>query len=336
MRQKGTLIRRRRVEHASVSVDPALIATIAADLRENGGAYMPRANWLLLDAEATSTEVDGLFPEAFAESAIAERMATSEEMLDAWIGSGQMQPALGASSERYRPFLTGHDPLGLWDANVGDEAVAAGLFDADLGSILDLNLLSTFAPRRERTLVVEVGGGYGRTAEAALNVFEGHKWVMVDAVPGSLAYAREYLGRACPDSAIGFYYDGDPFDLDRFDCYIVPAWRFEELSGATRYDACVNIESLQEMTQDAVDGYLELFDRVVAEEGVVYLSNAHDYVFTGEWNYPSRWRRLFQANTPRSWTRDHPTEIFTPAPGDHRAVNAAIEAAYRHSLPAAG
>lgn len=41
-------------------------------------------------------------------------------------------------------------------------------------------------------------------------------------------------------------------------------------------------------SQEAVDGYLELFDRVVADEGVVYLSNAHDYVFTGEWNYPAR------------------------------------------------
>jgi hypothetical protein len=70
------------------------------------------------------------------------------------------------------------------------------------------------------------------------------------------------------------------------------------------------------MGQQAVDAYLALFDRVAVDDATFYVSNAHDYVFTGDWNYPAGWRRLFCANTPRSWTRDHPTEIFARAPGD--------------------
>jgi hypothetical protein len=100
----------------------------------------------------------------------------------------------------YERFLRGHDPLGLWAANVEDADVGGRLLDADLGSILDLNLLSSFAPDRPRTSFLEVGGGFGRTAEAALNVFSGSvTWVIVDSVPASLVYAREYLRLACPD-----------------------------------------------------------------------------------------------------------------------------------------
>ena len=86
------------------------------------------------------------------------------------------------------------------------------------------------------------------------------------------------------------------------------------------------------MTQAAVDAYIGLFDRIADDDAIFYLSNAHDYQFRGSWNYPPTWRRLFCSNTPRSWTRDHPTEVFARAAGDHVAVNAAIEAAYRLSL----
>jgi hypothetical protein len=155
---------------------------------------------------------------------------------------------------------------------------------------------------------------------------------MVDAVPASLVYARDYLRAACPDARIGFYYDDDASEIENFDCYIAPAWHFQELNGSARYDACVNIESFQEMTQAAVDAYIDLFDRVADEDAIFYISNAHDYQFRGSWNYPPTWRRLICSNTPRSWTHDHPTELFVRAAGKNGAVNAAVEAAYRFNL----
>jgi hypothetical protein len=94
----------------------------------------------------------------------------------------------------------------------------------------------------------------------------------------------------------------------------------------------VNIESFQEMTQAAVDAYIDLFDRVADEDAIFYISNAHDYQFRGSWNYPPTWRRLICSNTPRSWTHDHPTELFVRAAGKNGAVNAAVEAAYRFNL----
>ena len=83
----------------------------------------------------------------------------------------------------------------------------------------------------------------------------------------------------------------------------------------------------------AVDAYIGLFDRIAGDDAIFYISNAHDYQFRGSWNCTApTWRRLFWSSTPRSWTHDHPTEVFVRAAGDNRAVNAAIEAAYRRSL----
>jgi len=325
------LLRTNIVDHTALHADAGLIAEIAADMQAHAGAYLPGASWLTLETWDTAGAED-VGASAFTRTAISDKFGSSEQLLPEWIGA-QSQPALGLSADRYAPFLSRHDPLGLWVHNIENPSVATALMEADLGSMLDLNLLYTFAPDRSPTRVLEVGGGYGRTAEAALNVFAGSvKWVMVDAVPASLVYARDYLRAACPDARIGFYYDSDAADIESFDCYIAPAWHFEGLNGSERYDVCVNIESFQEMTQAAVDAYIGLFDRLGAADAIFYISNAHDYQFRGSWNYPPTWRRLFSSNTPRSWTHDHPTEVFVRAAGDNRAVNAAIEAAYRRSL----
>jgi len=47
------------------------------------------------------------------------------------------------------------------------------IFRQDLGSLMDLNLIHYFAkpPYGRVTRILEVGGGYGRLAEAAFNVF---------------------------------------------------------------------------------------------------------------------------------------------------------------------
>ena len=73
----------------------------------------------------------------------------------------------------YAAFFDGFDPLGLWRHNVVDREAGQTLHNADLSSIRELSLIHAFAPTRDQavTAVVEVGGGYGRLAEAALNVF---------------------------------------------------------------------------------------------------------------------------------------------------------------------
>jgi hypothetical protein len=200
---------------------------------------------------------------------------------------------------------------------------------------MDLNLLFAFTPsERSVTLALEVGGGYGRLAEAAFNIFgRSLKYVIVDAVPASLYYSRKYLSHACPDARIKSFYDerGEDFDLENLDIAIIPSWHFERLN-RFKYDICMNIESMQEMNQGHVDYYLQLFQSVSADGATFYLSNAHDYYFHGVFNIPKNWQRLFCGNTPRSWTPDHPTEIFRKTSDDYSIRNSTVESAYQYGL----
>ena len=134
---------------------------------------------------------------------------------------------------------------------------------------------------------------------------------MVDAVPASLVYARDYLRAACPDARIGFYYDSDAADIDSFDCYIAPAWHFEGLSSRCLHRL---VRSHRRRRRDLL--HLQRARRPIPR-----------FV-----ELPADMAAVVPLQHPRSWTHDHPTEVFVRAAGDNRAVNAAIEAAYRRSL----
>src|SRR5579863_9962723 len=120
---------------------------MVADLRSNGGLFTPRSNWTTLDYDVKPDE-DGRkwLNVAYSPASIASRMSTMSKMLDPWIGSHQMGRVNLGAIERYRPWLANSDPLGLWRDNVEDSEVAARLLVADLGSILDLDLIWSFLP----------------------------------------------------------------------------------------------------------------------------------------------------------------------------------------------
>lgn len=330
----SSILKHVEVDPSHLRADRQQLAIIVADLHRCGGRYTPRVNWVVFPGRIPEEVDDGrpYLDEGFSDDAIANRMSTMAQMLEPWIGH-QRRPA-AAVVERYAPYLTAHDPLNLWATNVARTDVLARLLEADVGSILDLNIVYSHSDsvRDGPHRILEIGGGYGRLAEAFLNVFgKGIKYVLVDSVPASLLYARDYLRRACPWARVGFYYDGDPFDLEAFDCYIVPSWHFEAVN-ESEYDSCINIESFQEMGQDQVDTYLSSFHDVAREGALIYLSNAHDYRFRGEWNYPVTWQRLLCSKTPRSWTSDHRTEVFIKGDRDNSVANAAIVAAYKWNV----
>jgi hypothetical protein len=89
---------------------------------------------------------------------------------------------------------------------------------------------------------------------------------------------------------------------------------------------------MQEMLQFHVDYYLNLFNRLTKNDGLIYISNSHDYVFKGDWKYPENWERLMSFNTPRSWTNNHPTEIFRKKAISYKIKNAFIESGYKYHL----
>jgi hypothetical protein len=288
---------------------------IVRDMADNGGSLICDPNWLIAadhSNAADSYDRGRALEFALSEAGYRERFSKMHALMKAWIGNTECAPQ--AVISKYRRFLQQCDPLLLWQPNVENSAGSIPLLQADLGSIMDLNLLYAFAssPERSSTRLLEIGGGYGRLAEAAFNIFgRSIKYVLVDAVPASLYYSHIYLSQACPDARVWSFYDdvNNNFDLDNIDIAIIPSWHFEKINSFS-YDICVNIESMQEMSQHHVDYYLGLFQSVAADQATIYLSNAHDYYFRGTFNYPTNWQKLFCSNTPRSWTRDHPTEMF--------------------------
>lgn len=324
----------KRVHVPSILADKNEYYRIFEDMLKNSGTLIPDPNWLEIENTSRSAETynkDQALKLATSDAAFENRYSQSEALLKAWIGNVNLVDKSSIAS--YGKFVQSCDLLQLWELNVNGGEATVPLFQADLGSIMDLNLLYAFSvPQKSVTRILEVGGGYGRLAEASFNIFgPSVKYVLVDAVPASLYYSKEYLQRACPDARIGSYYndEGSPFEIDRYDISIVPAWYFEKVN-VHQYDICVNIESFQEMNQHHVDYYLNLFDKVSAPGATIYTSNARDYYFRGKWNYPPSWQKLFCANTPRSWTRDHPTEIFRKTGEDSSEQNSVMECSHQY------
>jgi SAM-dependent methyltransferase len=330
----------RRIKRISVpelEADNEDYFRIVEDMVQNSGALMPDPNWLVpFESEGVSGDKEKGLEFARSEEGYRKRFSRMTGLMPAWIGATSDELQSPDTLPKYRRFLEYNDPLGLWRANVTESEKSMPLRQADLGSIMDLNLIYAFTDLNETktTRILEVGGGYGRLAEAAFNIFgRSVQYVLVDAVPSSLYYSRQYLSRACPGARVKSYYDNATQDLefDDADVVIVPAWHFEKFNKYS-YDVCVNIESMQEMNQWHVDHYLGLFDSVAADGAIIYISNARGYYFRGSFNYPSNWQRLFSSNTPRSWMRNHPTEIFRKTSTDCSMQNSIVDSAYNYGL----
>ena len=307
------------------------------DMVKHSGQLIPDPNWLILDDISQAAEkydARQALDSALSGENFSSRVSEMKTLFHSWIGEAERPKQ--ATLTKYYHFLEHCDVLGLWQTNVEDNTYGVPLLTQDFGSLMDLNLIYafSFSSARNVTRLLEVGGGYGRLAEAAFNIFgPSMKYILVDSVPASLYYAKRYLSHACPNALIGSYYEdgGDQIDLDSYDIAIVPSWHFPKVN-RSRYDICVNIESMQEMNQYHVDYYLNLFESVSLNGATIYLSNAHDYYFRGSFNYPKNWQKIFCTNTPRSWSMDHPTEIFRKTTQDCSLQNRAVDSIYKYRL----
>jgi len=330
--QADKRIKRRPIPELAADQDE--YCRIVQDMVANGGSLISDPNWLVGDDRSdvpSAYDREAALHFALSEEAFLQRFSKMKPLMNAWVGGARVPTPTAIS--KYRHFLERNDPLMLWEVNVEKPIDGIRLLEPDFGTLMDLNLLYGFSRGGRLTRILEVGGGYGRLTEAAFNIFGGSvRYVLVDAVPASLYYSKKYLTHACPDARIRSYYDAEgAFDFEEYDISIVPSWHFEKLNRIS-YDLCVNIESMQEMNQHHVDYYLNLFDSVAADEAIIYLSNSHDYYFKGSFRYPTHWQKLFCSNTPRSWTRDHPTEMFRKTKTDCSFQNAIQDANYRYGL----
>jgi len=330
-----------------ITGDLDVFRAIVDDMNKNAGKLRPEANW---DIERGGKDGGQYFREhvlsgkesvksdwQFDDEHFQKHFSSLKLMMEPWVGCTGKTTATLAAVRKYQRYLDTIDHLGLLEyyfdraGNLREGLMP--LMVTDLGSIMDVNLITWMLKDRDRLLIVEVGGGYGRLAEAFMNLFgpEQVRYVLIDAVPASLMFAHFYLENRLPNIRIGSYYQNDVFDLEKFPCYVIPAWHFERVNHY-RYDVAVNIQSMQEMGQEHVDYYLSLFDAIASNKGLIYLSNEKDYVFRGTWNIPDNWRCLFRLRTPRSWTRNSPTEIFCKGEMDYSMQKQVLDFTYHKQL----
>jgi putative sugar O-methyltransferase len=319
---KDNKIRRFPLKNFEPEFDRKLYKTMTKDMNKNGGAHQPGPRW----------QMSSLFKE----DKQKQKSPSFKDMVEPWIGVKAAQPVTEEVFAVYCDYFRDRDKLELFGSYFPNWTYRddTGLNAADLGSILDLNFLHEYIEVAEskKAMILEIGGGYGRLAEACFNVFDDQFiYVMVDAVPASLFYAYTYLTQLYPEKKIGFYYNGDKFDLNLYDCYLVPIWHFEKLY-TSKFDCCINIASFQEMEDQQVTFYLDLFNRVCATEGIIYLSNSRDFIYKREFNYPDNWQLLVKENTPRSWTPYYPVEILKKTEQDCTDQNAQKQLEYLPAL----
>ena len=291
---------------------------IIADMETNGGALAPSDHW------------------TFGE----EHTSTMETMLSPWIGCTGLKRL--DDKELHADTLADHlnylkelNPAGLLGGKYVQSSLAQMNYRlADVQSLIDLALLGPYLDDGcdKKIRVVEVGGGFGRLAEALQLFYPGKiQHVLIDAVPASLMWAEVYLKSRFPQLNI-VYADSNSFaDVADADIVILPSWRSDILP-ENAFDLCVNIESFQEMAQVHVDYYYNYFNTRSKDDGLIYVTNSRDYVYKGPWNTPENWEQFFKHRTPRSWTRNHPVEIFRHRHGDKTASQRLCDFYYQLDL----
>jgi hypothetical protein len=254
------------------------------------------------------------------EDAEPERGPAKALRLSDLIGPQGMSAPRVAKVFEHGMFLRNIDDLPWKETRPHESPHADKVLETDLGSQMDVGLI--WAARCGTPLcsdplrVLEVGGGYGRLAEALVANWPGaiHRHVLVDAVPSSLAAAHAYLTQAVPRARVRVLLRGADSlggvcgSSDDYEVTIVPSWNLSLLP-REEYNLVVNIESFQEMHPAYVTYWLGLMDERLVDGGLAYISNSRTYVNRTPIELPSGWSIEIQTETPRSWTSDHPTFV---------------------------
>lgn len=345
---KNQLIHKNIDKKFDIAGDKELFEKIIADQEQFAGKLRPEKNWDLdigghggQEFFYSKLKGESVQVEKYSDEAYSVKFSSLKKMLEPLIGCSGLKKIDQNIVDKYFSFLKIIDHIGITENYFSSDGLirenAGDLLITDLGSMIDLNLITFYLNEDlESYSILEVGGGYGRLVEVLYKFLPNKKfkYVMIDSVPASLMYAYLYLKKNLPKIKIGFFYNDDPFDLSRYDCFIIPAWHFRIEEFEDSFNCCVNIQSMQEMNQFHVDYYLNMFNQILkVSKGIAYISNEKDYIFRGEWNYPKNWECLLKTRTPRSWTRNSPTEIYLKT-GDNQQIknNYSFELLYNLQL----
>jgi hypothetical protein len=236
----------------------------------------------------------------------------SSGTLDNLIGhEGMRSPTLGKVIEYFK-FLNNLNFFDKHQTLLVDKLSRDELWSTDLGTLVDLAFIeSSLTSSNEKKVVFEVGGGYGRLAEGVHQFRKDtiEKYVLVDSIPGSLAAAHMYLSRNCPDWKIQLLKKGEKLDPDS-RVVICPSWNLDALDELLP-NIFINIESIQEMSKEYEQFWVNWINSKMRNETAVYWSNSRSYKNKGDWYIPESWVLNSISETPRSWSSDHLTAIFS-------------------------
>lgn len=119
------------------------------------------------------------------------------------------------------------------------------------------------APSDYRTVVLEIGSGYGALGYHLLNITQRKICYIIVDLPLMLVYSGSYISTHLPDAKIFIYDPENPAhkDLDDSifdnDVVIIPNHRLQLLNKLSRIDFAINNISMAEMTIEQVQGYID-------------------------------------------------------------------------------
>ena len=341
MDTRGLLIHCHTNESFNIDADTNLYKQIVDEMSDRAGDFMPHSCWTKVNLDDSEyTEIPSKSDASKNAMRVLEKNQTLTAMLECWLGCDENNASIdcetGGIPNESKVFELEEFLKGLGDLSFFNEFKNSSSYKItpDFMTIQEISMINSLTKNSHELKILEIGGGYGRLAEAVLNVYKGVKYVLADSVPISLMYAYLFLKKNLPNHRIGLFFDNPSANPLDYDCYIIPAWHLESVctENSIDFNLFVNIYSMQEMSQWHVDYYLDFFNRFGADRALIYLNNSKEYIFKGDCNYPKQWQLLYRNNSPFSMTLNSPTEIFVKGDSDYTHLNNLVTAPYNNSL----
>jgi len=158
------LHRREKGMFEKIQGDRELLKKITIDMLKFGGKLTPILHWHMVHkAEQEKDECmrvqysDTMTVERYEES-FDDFYQSSDQFLDAWIGSAGCQPWTEQLLESMTPFLKRVDAMNLFDRMLKTPEI--DWLYTDLHTVVDVNLLNSYLfTAEEEYHILEVGGG---------------------------------------------------------------------------------------------------------------------------------------------------------------------------------
>ncbi|MCP4267839.1 MAG: putative sugar O-methyltransferase [Candidatus Brocadiaceae bacterium] len=137
--------------------------------------------------------------------------------------------------------------------------------------------------KKEKSVIVEIGAGYGGLAHHLKNILGGKSTYVILDLPEMLLFIGGYLIVNNPTKKI-YVYNEESFDsqflqseIYNYDFVLLPNYVLEELYKIKSVDLMLNMESFQEMTSKQVDKYLEFGQSKIS--GYIYSENVDKHPY---------------------------------------------------------